>query len=474
MRQRRTGLHYVSRHGKLLYSAVSNQITEPVDEKASFFQQPPLIPPPKIDFGISHPITRNNSQASRWNSDNRTLLSRASSIASHATRKSRSRRPTIGAPSDFRRVETPLGRQEKGFRPLELSIYIPGNELPPLPVFNRDGLIDLSRLEAPPQAHLRKTRSETVLSRSSTVFSVPRKAVGSQRCYSRADSVYSYDDSASLSPSMLSRSHSIYVDAISALPQSTRSFLDLLDEGPRPPVPLKIKSRNRSPSPDPVRRNASDQNMRLRTHIEERQEMESRLQDFDTIVEEWRVSANVSSPRVIPQPRAEFTILATMERTLTQRNPQFAKSAPHLPYTRRPLPKVPGPPLPRQVTLPISHFNPSYAEPLRPRFAPPSAPPSGPPPAPPQSQLFHGPPWSHLSSPGISPTAATFPHVRQVSISTDSSESCPSLASAWSTPRSSRQRTSKALYEIREAIPSGEVVGWKGDSPVGIGYGVAF
>ncbi|MCJ1316836.1 hypothetical protein MMC15_002157 [Xylographa vitiligo] len=474
MKQRRTGLHCVSRPGNLLSSAISHQTAEPVDEKASFFQQPPLIPPPKIDFGISHPIIRNKSQTSRWNSDNRTLLSRASSIASYATRKSRSRRPIIGAPSDFRRVETPLGRQEKGFRPLELSIYIPGNELPVLPIFNRDGSIDLSKLEALPQAHLRKTRSETVLSRSSTAFSIPRKAVDSQRCYSRADSIYSYDDSASLSPSMLSRSHSIYVDAITALPQSTRSFLDLLDEGPRPPVPLKIKIRNRSPSPDPVRRNASDQNMRLRAHIEERQEMESRLQDFDTIMEEWRVSADVSSPRLIPQPRAESTILATMERTLTQRNPQFAKSAPHLPYTRRPLPKVPAPPLPRQVTLPISHFNPSYAQPLRPRFSAPSAPPSGPPPTLPQTQLFHGPHWSHIASPATSPTTNDNQHVRQVSSSTVSSDSCPSLGSAWSTPRSSRQRTSKALYEIRAAIPSGEVVGWKGDSPVGIGYGVAF
>ncbi|MCJ1282217.1 hypothetical protein MMC26_001540 [Xylographa opegraphella] len=441
---------------------------------ASFFQQPPLIPPPKIDFGISHPIIRNNSQASRWNSDNRTLLSRASSIASHATRKSRTRRPTIGAPSDFRRVEILLSRQEKGFRPLELSIYIPGNELPPLPVFKRDGLVDLSKLEAPPPAYLRKTRSETVLSRSSTGFSVPRKAIGSQRCYSRADSVYSYDDSASLSPSMLSRSHSIYVDAITALPQSTRSFLDLLDEGPRPPVPLKIRTRNRSRSPDPVRRNASDQNMRLRAHIEERQDMESRLQDFDTIVEEWRVSVDVSSPRLIPQPQAESTILATMERTLTQRNPQFSRSAPHLPYTRRPLPKVPAPPLPRQVTLPISHFNACYAQPLQPRLPPPSAPPSGPPPAPPQTQLFHGLRWSHLSSPATSPTAVNTQHARQHSASTTSSDTCPSLGSAWSTPRSSRQRTSKALYELRAAIPSGEVVGWKGESPVGIEYGIAF
>ena len=273
---------------------------------------------------------------------------------------------------------------------------------------------------------------------------------------------------------MLSRSHSIYVDAISALPESTRSFLDLLDEGPRPPVPLKVKSRNRSRSPDPVRRNASDQNMRLRAHIEERQEMESRLQDFDTIVEEWRVSTNVSSARLIPQPQAESTILATMERTLTQRNPQFAKSAPHLPYTRRPLPKVPAPPLPRQVTLPISHFNPSYAQPLRPRLPPPNAPPSGSPPALPQARLLQAPHWSHMSSPVTSPTTVDVQHVRQVSASTVSSESCPSLASAWSTPRSSRQRTSKALYEIRAAIPSGEVVGWKGESPVGIGYGVAF
>ena len=78
---------------------------------------------------------------------------RAVSRASTRSQSTKSRRPTIGDPSDFRRLESgpvsatlidkamPIPRPAtshattRPFRPLELSIYLPGNELPDLPIF---------------------------------------------------------------------------------------------------------------------------------------------------------------------------------------------------------------------------------------------------------------------------------------------------------------------------------------------------
>src|SRR2546421_565666 len=53
-----------------------------------------------------------------------------------------SRRPRISGPSDFRHVDaftTSAPRQTTRFRPLELSIYLPQNQLSPLPVFTLPG-----------------------------------------------------------------------------------------------------------------------------------------------------------------------------------------------------------------------------------------------------------------------------------------------------------------------------------------------
>jgi hypothetical protein len=52
-------------------------------------------------------------------------------------------RPRISAPTDFRRLDTPLApaaprRRGRGFRPLELSIYLPSGRLSPLPDFTSD------------------------------------------------------------------------------------------------------------------------------------------------------------------------------------------------------------------------------------------------------------------------------------------------------------------------------------------------
>ena len=421
------------------------------------------------------------------------MVSRASSIASHMTGKSRTRRPTISSPSDFRRVEGGLDRTryDASFRPLELSIYIPGNELPPLPTFTKNGLMSLDGLNSPTHCHIiRKSMSDTMLlQKPSDAFVVPRKPIDPLilKRASTVASVYSCDDDASLSPSMLSRSHSIYNEAISALPPTTQEFLDLLDDnGPRPPVPLKIKSHGRSRSPKPIRRKASDQNMRLQAHIEQRQQMESRLHDFDTILEEWQGDVEVSDVESVSRSRAssraESTVLSTMQRTLSQRNVAWSKSSPNLPYNRRPLPEVPIPPMPsipRDVVLPTSKFTTFHLRSREPPFPPPShAPPANPAqrkPQPPVLRIVQPVQWYHARSRGDDSESITDPyhHEHQLSPSTVSEE-CPSLGSTWSTPQSSPGRGSNGMYPGRASLPIRDIVQNLEKSPIKIEYGVAF
>jgi len=507
----------------------------PVEERAIFLQQPTLAPPSMPDFSTTTTVTRISSHTSRTtknNAETRTLVSRASSVASHMTRKPRPRRPTISSPSDFRRVEGTLeDPSPPRFRPLQLSIYIPGNELPPLPTFNPEDFEALRALASPRAAHVvKRSQSDTILSRrcSTGLAIAPRPLIlAPRRRISTAESFYSSDDDgASLSPSMLDRAHSIYVEAVSSLPQgqgqstlpaSQQQFLSLLDDGPRPPVPLKVsklrtRSRSRSRSP-PVRRNASDQNNRLRAHLAEREQMESRLQDFDTIVEEWekdisgsvsagseggrpslsRASSNTST--VSSASHAESTVLGTMERTLARRsyNAQYTKSAPHLPYSHRPDPTTP-PPVPAQSILhnPSTHTSKSFKlfhlRSLKPPFPPPSyAPPANPEQRKPQQamdQLVQSPSWYRPGSyDRVGMERGSYDRIYQRHISSSTAtlnEECPSLSSALSTPVSSPRRESKGLSSPGRQgqgvfMHRGQdIVQDIEKSPVRIEYGVAF
>lgn len=82
-------------------------------------------------------------------SRSKSFASRASSRGSFSVRRKLNayngpRRPRmeIGPPSDFRHLENAMpSRRNEGFRPLELSIYMPQNQLSPiLPHFRPDDL----------------------------------------------------------------------------------------------------------------------------------------------------------------------------------------------------------------------------------------------------------------------------------------------------------------------------------------------
>ncbi len=249
------------------------------------YDQPKPLPPLKPDLDEERPCTRSSFAPPQWLVEGRGLMSRASSRASFSGRRSTTRRPTISTPSDFRRVHIPTGRRQS-FKPLELSIYMPGNRLSPLPMFcegSGEGLVE----PAYPVNALVRARSDSLIYRPSTGFTIPRKPVASiSEISSTNESRLSTDARlARCSMSTQSRSLSLRLGCSDLDSESTKEFLAALDTRlPKSPSPLRTRS-----STEPgftIHRRASEQSLRLRTHLEERQQMERRLRDIDTIAEE--------------------------------------------------------------------------------------------------------------------------------------------------------------------------------------------
>ncbi|KAL6719959.1 hypothetical protein ACLMJK_001880 [Lecanora helva] len=188
--------------------------------------------------------------------------------------------------------------QAPAFRPLQLSIYLPGNELPELPIFWNDEIAkseeEVPGLQRPPQALVKSKSDPMLLRRPSSTFSIPRKPVASR------------SSSITFDPSRFSMESTMTATTLSAIndfpkppqsttidrpyperqssrasvltTQSTREFLDAIDS--RMPQPPPAAVRSKSEPTYPIYRRASDQNLRLRTHLEERQTLEKRLPDL--------------------------------------------------------------------------------------------------------------------------------------------------------------------------------------------------
>ena len=242
-------------------------------------EQPKSTNSHTFDFEKVRPASR-SSRPSQWLPEGKTLASMASSWGSSATRRTyRSTTSSISAPYDFKRVEP---SRERGFRPLILSIHSHGNELQPLPEFDEAICDDDAGLTFPSPA-LTKSRSEPMLSRPSTAFTIPRKPVPS-RAISMDVSRSSMESRNTFNESGRP-SQSIHRRPSMAANQSTQDFLDALDTR-LPQLPPLLRSRS---GPEPVYtlyRRASDQSLRLRTHLEERSQIERRFQECDTILED--------------------------------------------------------------------------------------------------------------------------------------------------------------------------------------------
>ncbi|KAG5299927.1 hypothetical protein I7I50_06531 [Histoplasma capsulatum G186AR] len=164
--------------------------------------QPHLVPPMKLVFydDLPGPGASRSSSISHWVSEGRTLASRATDRIStrRKTNKRFSHTPTISNPSDFRRLHPPASRLES-FRPLELSIYQPGNRLSDLPEFDLFDIDNFNRFKQlrpkPPAKVFSPEDSSAIHGPSVSSFKVRRKPVGSisRRSLSVSDRIEVHD-----------------------------------------------------------------------------------------------------------------------------------------------------------------------------------------------------------------------------------------------------------------------------------------
>lgn len=306
--------------------------------------QPRTVPSLKMDVLDDRPSTRSSFAPSQWLADGRDLVSRASSRPSFSVRSSRSRRPTIGDPSDFRRVLI-SDRRRDDFRPLELSIYLPGNKLSPLPFFSEAFEGEHVRLEYPANALVR-ARTDSLLYRPSTSFTIPRKPVASMAETASIGGSRHSVDARRLNRSSTgvthSRSHSLVLRSGNLDSESTKEFLAALDTR-LPQCPSPLPSLSATDSGATIHRRASEQSLRLRTHLEERQEMERRLKEIDTIVEEKQTEEQLVG--VKPSGALVIKHLVTENRgSLSLSRPRRVRSTTLADFRRpleRPLPPTP-------------------------------------------------------------------------------------------------------------------------------------
>ncbi|KAK2790002.1 hypothetical protein FQN52_005812 [Onygenales sp. PD_12] len=225
--------------------------------------QPHLVPPMKLVLYDNLPSPggphSRSSTISQWVAEGRTLASKATDRASLSIRRKSTKpsphRPTISGPSDFRRVSPPQARRQP-FRPLELSIYLPGNRLSDLPEFDDFDLETLEAPKPPPKIFSPVEDSFVPHPVPTSPFKVARKPVGSS-INSRMEV---YDRRRTLPESVLNQAPRISTDEndngnistqharsrsepLSSLPQTP-----LLEDKKPPRLPINLKEIHETPS----------------------------------------------------------------------------------------------------------------------------------------------------------------------------------------------------------------------------------
>ena len=148
-------------------------------------QEPHLVLPMRLTLHNDKPLGGINQppMAPKWISRGKSFASKTTDRAIKSIRAVSTGKPTkrvsISAPSNFVHVNAQTPRQTGRFRPLELSIHLPGNELPELPEFNRFDPDDTSWLTPPPKT-LSSPFSQ-VFDRYTDVsaYTIPRKPLSS-------------------------------------------------------------------------------------------------------------------------------------------------------------------------------------------------------------------------------------------------------------------------------------------------------
>ena len=227
------------------------------------YGQPRLVPPPTFPVFPELP-ERPVSKSQEWATRSRSYASRASSRGSFSVRRHLNayngfhsgrppRKMSIGAPQDFRHVENALPRRAPTFRPLELSIYLPGDtQLSPILPFLFKPEDPSCPLDDADGSEYSPTHSR---SGSSLSFRIPRKPL---RTSSRASSEWS----AQFKP----RPESL----------STQELLAALEsELPKVPLPARLRALTAPPAYE-----------RVKSALHEKHELEQRLKDIDEAIEE--------------------------------------------------------------------------------------------------------------------------------------------------------------------------------------------
>jgi hypothetical protein len=242
--------------------------------------QPRLVPPPVPEPQDSR------SSSHEWMSRTKTFASRASVRGSFSVRRklnayNGSRRPHIGAPTDFRHVQNALPRRADRFRPLELSIYMPDNQLSPLlPHFGAvdDEADSILSYPAPALVH---SRSESALSN----FSIPRKPLNAHKSvHGRLEGLSVHTTSSSSGSEQAAQP----LQSRLGLPESPSAqelMAALQEELPQSPPKARLRSNTEPPR---IINRESAQVDRVKMVLQEKLELEKRLQDLDSIIEERR------------------------------------------------------------------------------------------------------------------------------------------------------------------------------------------
>lgn len=245
------------------------------------YDQPRLIPPPYEPQEYERPSTQASIRPStrEWMARGRDFAASTATRGSSSVRRRFqhdtivSRRPQISAPSNFIHIQPDTQRSER-FRPLELSIYMGDSQLSP--ILSHFGEVEAS--PSYPPAAILHTRSESALSN----FTIPRKPVmfpkvSVGRLESSLPDLPVDEKTASHKPQDLS-----YARPASL---STQDLLTALQEQlPKPPPLARMRAKT---SPVQMLHSPqSEQCIRVKSILQERQDLDERLRDIETIIEE--------------------------------------------------------------------------------------------------------------------------------------------------------------------------------------------
>lgn len=261
-------------------SSGSSSIAGVEKEMLIQYDQPRLIPPHYVPQDPERPSTQSSIRPStrEWMARGRDYAASTATRGSLSVRRRFqhgthiSRRPQISAPSNFIHLRSE-SQQSDRFRALELSIYMGDSQLSPI----------LSHFEVEaspsyPPAALLHTRSESALSN----FTIPRKPVRNRKVSTgRLESPL--PDLPVDAETTRDKRQELFLPRPASL--STQDLLAALQEQlPKPPPLARMRSKT---SPVQMLHNPhSEQCIRVKSILQERQDLDDRLRDIETIIEE--------------------------------------------------------------------------------------------------------------------------------------------------------------------------------------------